>query len=99
MKADRVMFFAADMPDLPLEEIAMFARQFAGAGNGMDAWNSGKNIQLRIRAHSAWTRQERKLLHLTGDRGAMRIMKQEPWNIYSYQIAPEWARDIDTKEL
>jgi hypothetical protein len=38
-----------------------------------------------------------KLLQLTGDRGAMRIMKQEPWNIYRYQIAPEWAEDIDTK--
>ncbi len=99
MKADRVMFFAADMPDLPAEEIAMFARQFAGSGKWYGCMEFGEEHTATNPGAFRLDKAAEKLLQLTGDRGAMRIMKQEPWNIYSYQIAPEWARDIDTKEL
>ena len=38
-----------------------------------------------------------QLLGLSGDRGAMRIMKQYPHDIYRYQIAETAVLDIDVR--
>ena len=93
--ADAVMFFAADMPYLPAEEIRLFAAQFLGSGKTCGCMEYGsEHISTNPGAFRLKESAE-KLLHLSGDRGAMRIMKQEPWNIYYYQIAPQYAMDID----
>ena len=95
--ADAVMFFAADMPHLPSEEIRLYARQFIDSQKPYGCMEFGKE---HICTNPGAFRLETgagKLLQLSGDRGAMRIMKQEPWNIYYYQIAPECAVDIDQR--
>ena len=97
--ADAVMFFAADMPHLPSEEIRLYARQFIDSQKPYGCMEFGKE---HICTNPGAFRLETgagKLLQLSGDRGAMRIMKQEPWNIYYYQTAPEYAADIDEKPL
>ena len=97
--ADAVMFFAADMPHLPSEEIRLYARQFIDSQKPYGCMEFGKE---HICTNPGAFRLETgagKLLQLSGDRGAMRIMKQEPWNIYYYQTAPEYAADIDQKPL
>ncbi len=93
--ADAVMFFAADMPSLPPEEIRLYARQFLSSGKPFGCMVFGpEHICSNPGAFRLDTGAE-KLMRLTGDKGAMRIMKQEPWNIYYYQIAPECCEDID----
>ena len=95
--ADAVMFFAADMPALPAEEIRRYARQFLESGKSFGCMEFGKEHVCTNPGAFRLEAGAEKLLQLTGDRGAMRIMKQEPWNIYYYQIAPEWAADVDVK--
>ncbi|HCI73300.1 MAG TPA: hypothetical protein DHV42_02015, partial [Lachnospiraceae bacterium] len=95
--ADAVMFLAADMPYLPEKEIALYATQFLDSGKPYGCMEFGQGHTETNPGSFLLEQGAQKLLQLTGDRGAMRIMKQEPWNIYRYQIAPEWAEDIDTK--
>ena len=96
-KKDAVMFFAADMPYLPGTEIRMFAGQFLSSRKPYGCMEFGPKHICTNPGAFRLPQGERKLLQLTGDRGAMRIMKQEPWNIYYYQIAPEWAEDVDVR--
>ncbi len=92
---DAVMFFAADMPNIPSREIRLYAEQFLSSGKPFGCVVFGpEHICSNPGVFRLDTGAE-KLLSLTGDRGAMRIMKQEPWNIYYYQIAPECAADVD----
>ena len=91
------MFFAADMPYLPGTEIRMFAGQFLSSRKPYGCMEFGPKHICTNPGAFRLPQGERKLLQLTGDRGAMRIMKQEPWNIYYYQIAPEWAEDVDVR--
>lgn len=95
--ADAVLFFAADMPNLPAEEIRLFAGQFTGSGKPYGCMEFGKEHICTNPGAFRLENAAEKLLQLTGDRGAMRIMKQEPWNVYYYQIAPEWAADVDLR--
>ena len=97
MGADAVIFFAADMPSLPAEEIRMYARQFLGSGKKYGCMEFGKEHTPTNPGAFLLDTGAEKLLQLTGDRGAMRIMKQEPWSIYYYQIPPEYVADIDVK--
>lgn len=95
--AEAVIFFAADMPNLPSEEIRFYADQFLSSGKPYGCMVFGpEHICTNPGAFRLKTGASR-LLDLTGDRGAMRIMKMEPWNIYYYQIAPECCEDIDLK--
>lgn len=95
---DAVMFFAADMPRLPAEEIRLYTEQFLGSGKPYGCMEFGKeHISTNPGAFRLETGAE-MLLNLTGDLGAMRIMKKEPWNIYYYQIAPEYVEDIDIRK-
>ena len=95
--ADAVMFFAADMPYLPAEEIRLYARQFIDSQKPFGCMEFGKAHTCTNPGAFRLETGADKLLQLSGDRGAMRIMKQEPWNIYYYQIAPECAVDIDQR--
>ena len=93
--ADAVVFFAADMPCLPAEEIRLYIRQFLASGKPCGCMVFGREHTLTNPGAFRLKQGAEKLLQLKGDRGAMRIMKQEPWNIYYYQIAPEYAKDVD----
>lgn len=97
--ADAAVFFAGDMPYLPSEEIRLYAKQFLASAKPYGCMEFGKEHICTNPGAFRLDCGAKKLLQLTGDRGAMRIMKQEPWNIYYYQIAPEWARDIDVNPL
>ncbi len=95
--ADAVMFFAADMPKLPSCEIRRYAGQFLSSGKPYGCMVFGPE---HINTNPGAFRLDvcaKKLLSLSGDKGAMRIMKKEPRNIYYYQIAPEFVKDVDTK--
>ena len=95
--ADAVMFFAADMPNLDADEIRRYVRQFLDSGKPFGCMEFGKeHICTNPGAFRLKTGAGR-LLQLRGDSGAMKIMKREPWNIYYYQIAPEYTVDIDRK--
>ena len=97
--SEAVIFFAADMPYLPADEIRRYADQFLWSGKSYGCMESGPD---HIMTNPGAFRLDRadipgQLLALTGDRGAMRIMKQHPQDIYRYQIAEEAVRDIDEK--
>ncbi len=93
--ADAVMFFAADMPDLPSQEIRLYADQFLGSQKPYGCMVFGPEHICSNPGAFRLDTGAQKLMSLTGDKGAMRIMKQEPWNIYYYQIAPECCEDVD----
>ncbi len=95
--ADAVIFFAADMPNLPSEEIRFYAEQFLASGKPYGCMVFGPDHICTNPGAFRLENGASRLLGLTGDRGAMRIMKKEPWNIYYYQIAPECCEDIDVK--
>ena len=95
MGADAVMFFAADMPCLPSEEIRLCERQFLASSKPYGCMVYGREHTLTNPGAFRLKKGAEKLLRLKGDRGAMRIMRQEPWNIYYYQTAPEYVKDID----
>ena len=97
MGADAVMFFAADMPFLPAVEIRRFARQFSGSGTAFGCMEFGKEHITTNPGAFLLKAEAEKLLQLRGDRGAMRLMKQEPWKVYYYQIAPEYVVDVDVR--
>ena len=97
MGADAVMFFAADMPFLPAVEIRRFARQFSGSGKAFGCMEFGKEHITTNPGAFLLKAEAEKLLQLRGDRGAMRLMKQEPWKVYYYQIAPEYVVDVDVR--
>ncbi len=97
MQMDAVVFFAADMPCLPSEEIRFYVNQFLASRKPYGCMVFGKDYTCTNPGAFRLETGAEQLLALKGDRGAMRIMKQEPWNIYYYQIPPEYAQDIDIK--
>jgi len=98
--SDAVVFFAADMPFLPGEEIALYLRQFLCSGKAFACMESGQDHTMTnpgaFRLNRKGTAEA--LGGLTGDRGAMKIMKQRPWDIYRYQVPEEYVRDIDERD-
>ena len=97
--SEAVIFFAADMPYLSADEIRRYADQFLWSGKTYGCMESGPDHIMTNPGAFRLDRQEvpGQLLALTGDRGAMRIMKQHPQDIYRYQIAEEAVRDIDER--
>lgn len=97
-----VLFFAADMPFLPAEEIRMYAHQFLWSGKTYGCMVSGPEhvmtnpgAFLLYGADGRQTAAAAQLSSLHGDRGAMRIIRQNPQDIYFYQIGADEVRDID----
>ncbi len=97
--ADGVIFFAADMPNLPSCEIDLYRRQFLDSGKPFGCMVFGPEHTCTNPGAFRLDTGAKKLLELTGDRGAMRIMKKEPWNIYYYQIARKCCEDIDIRPV
>ena len=101
---DAVIFFAADMPFLPAEEIRRFTEQFVASGRTFSCMEYGAAhvmtnpgaLRLKRRMPDGRTVAEH-LLSLRGDRGAMRILKAAPQQIHHYQVEEEYVRDIDLK--
>ena len=121
---EAVIFFAADMPYLPADEIRRYARQFLWSEKTFGCMVAGPqhvmtnpgafrlyespalNIEERTGQHGSGQHEPGhgkinaaagQLLALSGDHGAMRIMKQFPQEIYRYQVAEESVRDIDVR--
>lgn len=126
--SEAVIFFAADMPYLPADEIRRFAHQFLWSGKPYGCMEFGPEHtmtnpgafrlyriqgkrtvdenpeQLLKKTEGGMCPQRNgrditegagQLLALTGDLGAMRIMKQHPQDIYRYQVSEDAVTDID----
>jgi len=101
--ADAVIFFAADMPDLPEKDICRFTKQFLFSGKTyacMEAIDeaSGAGTPVNPGAFRFRDGVAENLLFLSGDRGAMRIIKGHLPECHVYQIEKEKVRDIDLRE-
>ncbi len=92
-------FFAADMPYLPGAEIRRFLLQFLSSGKSCACMEIIPEHELtnpgafRLNENSM-----KELMCHRGDKGAMMIMRRHPQELYHYQIAAEYVRDIDRRE-
>lgn len=107
--SDAVAFFTADMPYLPAKESARFLLQYLSSGQTFGCMEYRRREDGRMqptvpgamrltRRPDGGIRSEgaaSALLNLHGDRGAMRIIRQYPWDTYRYQISEREAEDID----
>ena len=94
---EAVIFFAADMPYLPSDEIRRYVHQFLWSGKRYGCMESGPEHIMTNPGAFRLKETSGQLLGLSGDRGAMRIMKQYPHDIYRYQIAETAVLDIDVR--
>lgn len=94
--ADAVLFFAADMPDLPGQEICRYLRLFLSSGKTCGCMET---VPGGIFTNPGVFRLKEEipgeLLSLSGDQGAMGIIRRRLWDTYRYQISQEEVRDID----
>lgn len=89
-------FFTADMPDLPEAEILRFLKQFLLSGKTCACMEAdGEPVNPGAFRFRPGIRE--KLLSLSGDRGAMKVIRRHPADCYVYQTEPENVRDIDTR--
>ena len=97
--SDAAVFFAADMPALPPAEIRLFLKQFLASGKSFACMESMPgHIPTNPGAFRLTEDNCGKLMKLTGDHGAMKIIKAAPWDAYYYQIGEADVRDIDERE-
>ena len=95
--SEAVVFFAADMPCLAQDEIRRYVHQFLWSGKNYGCMESGPEHVMTNPGAFRLKEAAGSLLRLSGDRGAMRIMKPHPHEIYRYQTAEEEVRDIDVR--
>ena len=91
-KCDAVLFLAGDQPNFPAEDIARLVREFLCSGKLYGCAYSNHPANPGIFASSVYP----ELLSLTGDKGALRLIKQHPERTHYYVVKPEKLLDIDT---
>ena len=89
---DAVLFLAGDQPNFPAEDIARLVREFLCSGKSYGCAFSNHPANPGIFAAPVYP----ELLSLTGDKGALRIIKQHPQQTHYYVVKPEKLLDIDT---
>ncbi len=109
--ADGAVFFAADMPELPEEDIERFLHDFIFSGKtyacmeimpghipvNPGAFRFGKQNAAKDEESMQEENPQNALLQLHGDKGAMRIIRCHPDRTCCYQIEEWKVRDIDRK--
>lgn len=89
---DAVLFLAADMPNFPAEDIAKLAHEFLCSGKPCGCAFSNYPANPGIFDASMY----KDLLTLSGDTGALKIIKKNPEKTHYYVVSPEKIFDIDT---
>jgi probable selenium-dependent hydroxylase accessory protein YqeC len=102
--AQLVVFFAADMPYLDAGLITRFVCDCICSGKpyGCMAVRNEAERTVTPTVPGAFRLDKEqvadRLLALHGDRGAMRLIRQRPWDTYYFYTEPSSIRDIDQKE-
>ncbi len=86
-----VLFFAADMPNFPAEDIAELVREFLFSKKLCGCAFSNYPANPGIFAASMY----KDLLKLSGDTGALKIIRKNPEKTHYYVVRPEKLFDID----
>lgn len=87
-----VLFLAGDQPNFPAEDIARLVREFLCSGKSYGCAYSTYPANPGIFDSLVYG----ELLKLSGDTGALRIIKQNPQRTHYYVVSPEKLLDIDT---
>ena len=102
--AQLVVFFAADMPYLDAGQITRFVCDCICSGKpyGCMAVRDETERTVTTTVPGAFRLDKGqaadRLLALHGDRGAMQLIRQRPWDTYYFYTEPSSIRDIDQKE-
>ena len=91
---DAAAFFAADQPGFGAEDIIRMLEEFV---------LSGKSMACAFTDHPAnpavfWRKHFPGLMKLSGDRGAIGLIRTCAGDVHYYVVRPEKLMDIDTKE-
>ena len=91
---DAAAFFAADQPGFGAVDIIRMFEEFV---------LSGKSMACAFTDHPAnpavfWRKHFPELLRLSGDRGAIGLIRTCAGDVHYYAVRPEKLMDIDTKE-
>ena len=96
-----IVYFAADMPFLPAEDIARYIEQYLYSGKNCAVMCARKNGEKKLFFSNPGILSARhvpELLELSGEQGGMKVIRKYPESTYFYQIEAEKLRDIDTPE-
>ena len=102
--AQLVVFFAADMPYLDAGQITRFVCDCICSGKPYGCMAVRDEIERTVTTTVPGAfrldkgQAADRLLALHGDRGAMRLIRQRPWDTYYFYTEPSSIRDIDQKE-
>ncbi|MCR4818150.1 MAG: NTP transferase domain-containing protein [Fretibacterium sp.] len=91
-RCDAVLFLAGDQPDFPAEDVARLVREFLCSGKPMGCAYAGHPANPGIFSSACGP----DLLGLSGDSGALKLIKQHPERTHYYVVRPEKLLDIDT---
>ena len=86
-----ILFLVADMPNFPAEDIARLVREFLCSCKKCGCAFSDYPANPGIFDASMFG----ELLKLSGDTGALKIIKKHPQNTHYYVVKPEKILDID----
>lgn len=102
--AQLVVFFAADMPYLDAGQITRFVCDCICSGKPYGCMAVRDEIERTVTTTVPGAfrldkgQAADRLLALHGDRGAMQLIRQRPWDTYYFYTEPSSIRDIDQKE-
>ncbi|MCR5347349.1 MAG: NTP transferase domain-containing protein [Fretibacterium sp.] len=91
-RCDAVLFLAGDQPDFPAEDVARLVREFLCSGKTMGCAYAGHPANPGIFSSACYP----GLLGLSGDTGAINLIRRKPERAHYYPVRPEKLFDIDT---
>ena len=86
------LFLAGDQPNFPAEDVARLVREFLCSGKPFGCAYSDHPANPGIFSSDSYP----ALLRLSGDEGALKLIKQHPEKAHYYVVRPEKLLDIDT---
>lgn len=91
-RCDAALFLAGDQPNFPAEDVARLVREFLCSGKSFGCAYSGHPANPGIFSSGSYP----ALLKLSGDEGALKLIKQHPEKAHYYVVRPDKLLDIDT---
>ena len=86
------LFLAGDQPNFPAEDVARLVREFLCSGKPCGCAYSGHPANPGIFSSGSYP----ALLRLSGDAGALKLIKRHPEKAHYCVVRPEKLLDIDT---
>ena len=93
-RCDAALFLAGDQPNFPADDIARLVREFVCSGKTFGCAYSDHPANPGIFASESYP----ELLELSGDEGAMRLIRRRPQRTHYYVVSPDKLLDIDARE-